>query len=143
MGGGGASSGVGIRDKLSPANRSPDDDPGADQDDVLDDVLTLQRRGVRDVREDLGGIEEQWGDRAKHLHEEQQEGHAHEQAQYQTDPDQGFPSGKKDDGHAGGEPPHRERVNRLRRQPLRRAEAREELEDAEPEEDDAQADAEK
>jgi len=63
--------GLRISYNAATTHRGADHDAGADQHDVLDDVLTLQRGRIGDAGEDLRGEDQQRRGCAKHLQKKQ------------------------------------------------------------------------
>src|SRR5918998_3782228 len=129
--------------KDATADGGPDHDPRAHEHQVLDDVLAFEGGGVRKLREDLAGKEQKGRRGADHLEGQEQQRDAHEPAGDQSHSYGALQGGEQHEADAARHESERERVYGLEREGLRRAEAGEELEHAEPEEHDAQRHAER
>ena len=68
-----------------------DHQSSADQYQVLDDILALQRGRIGDAGEDIMREQENRCDRSEHLREQQKERTPHEDARDQAQTDQAFP----------------------------------------------------
>src|SRR5690606_414054 len=113
----------------------------ADQDEVLDDVLTLEGWRIGERPKGLIGEEEKRRQGPGHLREQEEEGSPEVAAGQQADPDQRLPRGQEGQAQRGRHLPEREPLDGPGREFGRGAPGRHELDDAEPEKDDAQGDA--
>src|SRR3990172_4150389 len=123
------------------AHRRADHQPGADKDNILDDVLSFERRHEGKLMEADLGEQEERSDRADHLNPEQEQRRPQVHAQEQSKADQRLPDGENEDRRPRREKSEGELVDGLGSQVLGWALAREELEHAKPEEDKAEAEA--
>jgi hypothetical protein len=103
--------------------------------------LAFQGGRIWESHERLIRVEQQRREGAQHLQEQQREGRAHEQPGQQPQPDQALPCGQDQHGRRRRHVTQRYRLDGLAGERLSRAQTRKKLQDAEPEEDDAQRDA--
>ncbi len=113
--------------KAAAADGGAYDEAGADEDDVLDDVLAFEGRGVGEGGKDLAGEEEERGGGAHHLEGEEEQGRAHEPAGDQAEPDGALQGREQDEADAPGQEAEGEHVYGVHGQRLGGAEVREEL----------------
>lgn len=121
---------------LRAADGTADDEAGADQDQVLDDVLAFKGRHQREsVEGDLRQQHERQH-RPRHLEEEEEQRQPGQRPEQEADADRDLPPAEERDEDVGGQP-----VDGPLDQGVRRAET-ERLQAAEPDEDDPERPAE-
>src|SRR3954469_18676088 len=93
------------RDGTPPAQGPADDDRGADQHQILQDVLAFHRRLERKAREGDRGKEGERRERSRHLQQEQDERDPEMHAEDEEDAYRGLPEREDDDGGPGIDEP--------------------------------------
>ena len=89
--------------ELAPTHGGPDDQRGADEHEVLDDVLPFECGSVGERAEGLLGKEHERRQRARHLGKEQEKGCPEIPSRQQAQPDEGFPRGEQRQADLGAD----------------------------------------